>query len=121
MTVENKLIVKGIFTNIKGIRRGNKLTQHEVALSLNLSVFSYSRIENGLVDIKFSRLEQIAAVFEMSVMQLINWNNSYECEAVAVDLSAQTELYEVEIESLRRRIISLNEELYHINSDKSTI
>ncbi len=116
MTFNNGQIVRNMFLNIKNVRNSHNLTQREVALQLNMSSFSYSRIENGLVDVKLSRLEQIAAVFKMTVVQLLNWNNCHKIDPELQKLNERAEVCSAEISHLRRKIISLNEQLYQLNS-----
>ena len=47
------------------------LTQEEVADQLHLSVNGYGKIERGNCDINLTRLEQIAAVFGVEVIELL--------------------------------------------------
>ena len=47
------------------------LTQEEVADKLNLSVNGYGKIERGNCDINLHRLEQIAEVFGIEVIELL--------------------------------------------------
>lgn len=115
---DNKQITKDIFANIRQIRNERKLTQREVALRLNICLFSYSRMESGVVNIKISRLEQIAGIFELTVGQLINWNRPDQSSTQLNDLHAKTERYETEILNLRRTVIRLSEELHFINSGR---
>lgn len=65
-----------IAENIKGVRTDKKLTQKEMAERLGMSVNGYQKIEGGENDINFSRLQQIADVFQMSVVNIIEYPNA---------------------------------------------
>ena len=53
------------------LRQVKGLTQEEVAERLNLSVNGYGKIERGNCDINLHRLEQIAEVFGVEVIELL--------------------------------------------------
>jgi transcriptional regulator with XRE-family HTH domain len=56
---------------IKGLRMSNNLTQSEIARELGISTSAYSKIEAGITDLNFSRLEQIAKFFSTNVIILL--------------------------------------------------
>lgn len=62
--------------NIKIIRLGNQWTQKEMANKLGISQNGYQKLESGESDITFTRLQQIADVFQMSVVEVIEYPNS---------------------------------------------
>jgi transcriptional regulator with XRE-family HTH domain len=55
---------------IRLIRETKGLTQEQVAEKLKISVNSYGDIERGNNDVKLSRLEQIAELFEIKLSEL---------------------------------------------------
>ena len=55
---------------IRFVRQAKGLTQEDVAEKLNMSVNGYGDIERGETDVNLSRLEQIAKLFEMTLVQL---------------------------------------------------
>ena len=59
---------------IKFIRQLKGWSQEEVANKLEMSVNGYGSIERGETDVKLSRLEQIAHVFEMELLELLGLN-----------------------------------------------
>ncbi|TAH19310.1 MAG: XRE family transcriptional regulator [Cytophagales bacterium] len=61
--------------NIKKIRIEKSLTQVEMADRLGIKQSSYQQIESGRNDITFSRLQQIADVFQMSVIDIIEYGD----------------------------------------------
>jgi transcriptional regulator with XRE-family HTH domain len=88
---------------IKLIREAKNLTQEQVAEKLGMCVNSYGDIERGERDIKLSRLEKIAELFEMKASELldltdktvlnINLNKKYKGDnKVNVYFSSDSEL-----------------------------
>ncbi len=63
-----------IHEKIKFFRRQNNWTQEQLAHKLNMSPNGYGDIERGDTDITWTRLEQIAQVFGMNVLELIGMN-----------------------------------------------
>ena len=59
---------------IRLIREAKGLTQEQVAEKLGICVNSYGDIERGDSDIKVSRLEKIAEVFEIRLSELFELN-----------------------------------------------
>lgn len=62
-----------IAEKIKAIRIDKKLKQREIAEKIGVSINGYQKIESGETDVNFSRLQQIAEVFEMSVVEVIEY------------------------------------------------
>ena len=60
-----------IHEKIRLLRQVKGLTQEEVAERLNLSVNGYGKIERGNCDINLHRLEQIAEVFGVEVIEFL--------------------------------------------------
>ncbi len=59
-----------VHENIRAVRRAKGLTQEEVAEKLDMSVNGYGDIERGLCDIKLTRLQQIAELFDVELGEL---------------------------------------------------
>ncbi len=63
--------------NIRKIREFEKsYTQKYMADSLGLTTKAYSNIENGVTDITFKRLNEIAEILECDIYQIINYDKS---------------------------------------------
>ena len=60
-----------IHEKIRLIRQAKGWTQEEVAGRLELSVNAYGEIERGNSDIRLSRLEQIAGLFDVELVDLL--------------------------------------------------
>ena len=58
-----------VHENIRAARRTKGLTQEEVAEKLDMSVNGYGDIERGLCDIKLTRLQQIAELFDVELAE----------------------------------------------------
>lgn len=66
-----------VHENIRAKRRSKGLTQEEMADKLAMSANGYGDIERGLSDIKLSRLEQIAELLDVELVELFeNVNNN---------------------------------------------
>lgn len=60
-----------IGNKLKAIRVTHSVSQKVVADRLGMSVPAYSKIENGLSDISFSRVKLVADFFEISLLDLL--------------------------------------------------
>ncbi|WP_091380571.1 helix-turn-helix domain-containing protein [Mucilaginibacter sp. X5P1] len=104
---------KSVGMNIRTLRHQHGWSQEDVADRLGISIPAFSKIETGVTDINLSRLEQIANVYEVSVVYLLAMDIT-EAEHEPSNLSiAQKKLIdrEAEIASLQRKVILLYEEL----------
>src|SRR3954471_21999017 len=99
--------------NIRTLRHEHGWSQEDVANRLGISIPAFSKIETGVTDINLSRLEQIANIFELNVVNLLALD-AEEIDLTPSNLSvAQKKLVdrETEIASLQRKVILLYEEL----------
>lgn len=56
---------------IKSLRRSKGWSQEQVAERLSMSASAYGSIERGETDVSFSRLQQIAKIFEIDLSSLL--------------------------------------------------
>jgi transcriptional regulator with XRE-family HTH domain len=107
---------KQVGKNIRMIRHKFGWSQEQVAGRLGISIPALSKIETGVTDVNLSRLEQIAAIFEMNVTNLLMpEENVAQLEpAAGANTVAQQKLMEreSEIAVLQKKVIELYEELY---------
>ncbi len=100
--------------NIKKLRQRNRWSQGEVANRLKISIPAFSKIENGITDVNISRLNQIAMVFEISVLQLIaeelDQNVKIDYDQIN-HLKLKISDQQKEINVLQKRVIDLYEEV----------
>jgi transcriptional regulator with XRE-family HTH domain len=104
---------KTIGKNIRTFRHQHGWSQEDVANRLGISIPAFSKIETGVTDINLSRLEQIANIYEIDVVQILAMDVE-EVEQQPSNLSIiQKRLFdrEAEIVNLQRKVILLYEEL----------
>src|SRR5277367_5479290 len=109
---------KTIGKNIRTFRHQHGWSQEDVANRLGISIPAFSKIETGVTDVNLSRLEQIANIYEVSVVQLLTVDNE-QVEIAPSHLNLiQKKLTdrEAEIATLQRKVIELYEELRNKSS-----
>ena len=106
--------MKTLGKKIRLLRHQKSWSQEDVAKQLEISIPAFSKIETGITDINLSRLEQIAKLFEMTVVQLLTFNDKEGHESYNTEVDSLTlKLHEREMEliELQKKIIELYEEL----------
>src|ERR1700744_4728072 len=100
---------------IKILRQKHGWTQEDVANRLGISIPALSKIETGATDVNLSRLEQIADIYEITLLQLLNvYNEDLEPVILNSDvLKKKLSAQEAEISQLQRKVIELYDELYN--------
>ena len=61
-----------MFRRIRDLREDNDLTQRQIATLLNVSQSTYSRYENGALDIPIQTLIKLASHYDTSIDYLVN-------------------------------------------------
>lgn len=100
--------------NIKKLRQAQGSNQATVAKELDISIPAYSKIETGITDPNFSRIQQIATYFNVDIESLIVDNGVEKPNPFSVQyFEALNELREAreKIETLQAKVISLYEKL----------
>ncbi|GGH05723.1 helix-turn-helix domain-containing protein [Mucilaginibacter phyllosphaerae] len=108
--------MKTLGKKIRLLRHQKGWSQEEVAKRLDISIPAFSKIETGITDINLSRLEQIAVLFEMSVVQLLTYNEGEQDQKIASELENVNKKLmdrETEVIDLQKKVIELFEELRH--------
>ncbi len=106
--------MKSLGKKIRLLRHQNGWSQEDVAKRLDISIPAFSKIETGITDVNLSRLQQIAKLFDMTVVQLLNFNDADEEKKYTSDLElANKKLQERnhEVIELQKKVIELYEEL----------
>ena len=104
---------KFVGRNIRTIRHQRGWSQEDVANRLGISIPALSKIETGVTDINLSRLEQIANIYDLNVVNLLALD-AEDAEPQTSSLTvAQKKIVdrESEIAHLQRKVILLYEEL----------
>ncbi|MDB5122129.1 MAG: anaerobic benzoate catabolism transcriptional regulator [Mucilaginibacter sp.] len=110
---QKKKTDKNVGKNIRTIRHQRGWSQEDVANRLGISIPAFSKIETGVTDINLSRLEQIANIYEINVVNLLALDAG-PVEPQVSNLSIlQKKILEreMEIANLQRKVILLYEEL----------
>ena len=87
-----------------------------MAKRLDISIPAFSKIETGITDINLSRLEQISTLFEMTVVQLLTFNETEQDQKFQNELETVNKKLmdrETEVIDLQKKVIELFEELRH--------
>jgi len=108
--------MKTLGKKIRLLRHQKGWSQEDVAKKLDISIPAFSKIETGITDINLSRLEQIAILFEMSVVQLLTFNESNQDQKLVNELDVINKKLmdrETEVIDLQKKVIELFEELRH--------
>lgn len=106
--------MKTLGKKIRLLRHQKGWSQEDVAKRLDISIPAFSKIETGITDVNLSRLEQISTLFEMSVVQLLTFNDTEQQEKYNSDLELLTKKVqdrETEVIELQKKVIELYEEL----------
>ncbi len=106
--------MKSLGKKIRLLRHQKGWSQEDVAKQLDISIPAFSKIETGITDINLSRLEQISKLYEMSIVQLLTFNDVEQEQKSASDMEViQKKLVEREAEliDLQKKVIELYEEL----------
>lgn len=65
-----------MFQRIRDLREDNDLTQHQIANLLNVSQSTYSRYENGELDIPIQALIKLAKHYDTSIDYLVHMTDA---------------------------------------------
>lgn len=101
------------------LRHQRSWSQEDVAKQLDISIPAFSKIETGITDVNLSRLEQISNLFEMSVVQLLTFNDTELQEKHDSDLESlnkKIQTQESEVIRLQKKVIELYEEIRQKNA-----
>ncbi len=71
--------------NIKIIREKQSLMQKEVAIHIGVDKSTYSKIEKGLRDVTVVELNKMSKLFNLSVDQIINYDENIVPKEVTVE------------------------------------
>ncbi|WP_442587900.1 helix-turn-helix domain-containing protein [Pedobacter sp. AW31-3R] len=87
--------MKTLGQKFKILRQKKGYNQKKMAELLDVSIPAYSKLETGITDPNFSRINQIAKVHDLNIRQLLNVGEE--------DKTEQTE----ELEFLRKKVVEL--------------
>ena len=100
-----------VYETIKLLRMHKEWTQEEMSTKLNISKNSYGSIERGDTNINFSRLQEIAVIFEIKLSTLIQMSEKKSNDIMVgtheekIFLTAEkVKKFEVQIEKMKKEI-----------------
>jgi transcriptional regulator with XRE-family HTH domain len=108
--------MKTLGKKIRLLRHQKGWSQEDVAKKLDISIPAFSKIETGITDINLSRLEQISILFDMTVVQLLTFNDFEQDQKFINELEVVNKKLmdrETEVIDLQKKVIELFEELRH--------
>ena len=108
--------MKSLGKKIRLLRHQRGWSQEDVAKRLDISIPAFSKIETSITDINLSRLEQIATLFEMTVVQLLTFSDNEQDQKFVSELEIINQKLmdkEAEVIGLQKKVIELFEELRH--------
>lgn len=104
---------------IRYLRYQRGWSQDDVAKRIDISILALSKIEMGVTDISLSRLEQMAELFEMSIIELITLEEIKPDPQQMIELEIANKRlmeHEAQIIDLQKKIIELFEELRRVKA-----
>ena len=99
---------------IRLLRHQRSWSHEDVAKQLDISIPAFSKIETGITDVNLSRLEQVSALFGLTVVQLLTFTDSEEQEKYNNEVEVLTKKLqdrETDVIELQKKVIDLYEEL----------
>jgi len=106
--------MKTLGKKIRLLRHQRGWSQEDVAKRLDISIPAFSKIETGITDINLSRLEQISILFDMTVVQLLTFNDTEQEQKYNTELDSVSKKLsdrDIEVIDLQKKVIELYEEL----------
>lgn len=106
--------MKELGKKIRLLRYQKSWSQEDVAKRLQISIPAFSKIETGITDVNVSRLMEIAKIFDMTLVQLLTFNNQEEqakYNSEVEELSLKLHEREAELIVMQKKVIELYEEL----------
>ncbi|PTS96290.1 transcriptional regulator [Pedobacter sp. HMWF019] len=98
--------------NIRQLRKKNNLSQAIMAKALGISIPAFSKIEAGITDINISRLNQLAAYFEVTTSDILFGEEGRSEHKEAIEnLKEKLAQREQELFELQSKLITLYEKL----------
>lgn len=87
-----------ILKNIREIRLSKKLSQENTADVIGIDTSTYSKIENGKIDLTIDRLAELAHYFEMRTIDILTWPNIYVDQNDRPELKRVKAILQIELD-----------------------
>ncbi len=108
--------MKALGKKIRLLRHQNGWSQEDVAKKLDISIPAFSKIETRKTDINLSRNEQISTMYDMTVVQLLTFNDEEHDQKFINELEVVNKKLidrDAEVIDMQKKVIELFEELRH--------
>jgi transcriptional regulator with XRE-family HTH domain len=102
-------MTQNIGNKLKALRLTHCLSQKIIADQLGISVPAYSKIETGLTDISFSKVQQIADIYSVSVVDLLKIGEKDSRNEQYPDLKRQLDELTLKYNEQQKKMIQLYE------------
>lgn len=102
-----------IHSKIKKLREDNHWSQEDMAEKMNMSLNGYAKIERGETKLYLEKLEQIAQIFNIDVVDLMNTNEKAIYFVIGENSSHLSSNYYASNEALTIEIEKLKLSLTH--------
>lgn len=106
--------MKTLGKKIRLLRQQKGWTQQDVAKKLDVSIPAFSKMETGITDLNLSRLNQIAKLFNLTLVQLVSNSETDDIKDYSNEISMlarKLQQKDDEIIQIRKKIIALYEQL----------
>ncbi len=106
--------MKTLGKKIRLLRQQKGWTQQDVAKQLDVSIPAFSKMETGITDLNLSRLNQIAKLFNLTLVQLVSNSETDDVKDYTKEIRLLNEKLQQkgdEVIQLRKKIIALYEQL----------
>ncbi len=106
--------MKTLGKKIRLLRQQKGWTQQDVAKKLDVSIPAFSKMETGITDLNLSRLNQIAKLFNLTLLQLVSNSDTDDVKDYTNEISIlnkQLQQKDDQIIQLRKKIIALYEQI----------
>lgn len=110
--------MKTLGKKIRLLRQQKGWTQQDVAKKLDVSIPAFSKMETGITDLNLSRLNQIAKLFNLTLVQLVSNSETDDVKDYTKEIRLLNEKLQQkgdEVIQLRKKIIALYEQLEKVN------
>jgi len=94
---------------LKALRLTHCVSQKFIADHIGISVPAYSKIETGLTDITFSKVQEIAGIFKVSMVDLLRIGESAGGNHQYPDLKKQLDEVMLRFNEQQKKMIELHE------------
>ncbi|MBB6502388.1 helix-turn-helix domain-containing protein [Pedobacter cryoconitis] len=102
-------MIQNIGKKLRAIRSTHCISQKIVADQLGISVTAYSKIETGITDVSFNKVQQIADIYGVSMVDLLRIGEKNSKDEQYPDLKKQLDDLNTRYNDQQKKMIELYE------------